>query len=294
MTRSVLHIAARRILCIAVALTPALAVQTVCAQRDLPAPYGVHQSPINITNAEPDSKPLEFGDTSALDKLLTLTLKNTTGKKWCDECGGTTVDQRWGSLKATTENKSQIWFGGFSYTLLEFHFHAPAEHLVNSRLTEMEAHYVFKKDLGLPCGPDTLLVIAQRITAGKENTMLNKIFGGIQLPVNYHSPAAIVTGFKISDVIGNLHEQSSYRYEGSLTAPTADLKDCPNPPGNPNQQLESGYLPEVVSWVLLVPTIEMSEDQITRFQKLFPNGDARGPQALHPELRRVTLAVPPQ
>jgi carbonic anhydrase len=80
---------------------------------------------------------------------------------------------------------------------------------------------------------------------------------------------------------------SSYRYSGSLTAP-AEL-GCDNPPGNPDQQLASGYMPEVVSWVLLTRTIEMSKEQITRFQKLFPNGDARAPQALHQTVTRTPL-----
>jgi carbonic anhydrase len=77
----------------------------------------------------------------------------------------------------------------------------------------------------------------------------------------------------------------SYRYAGSLTAP-AEL-GCSYPPGNPNQQLASGYLPEVVSWVVLKETIQMSEQQIARFQALFPNGDARGPQTLRQEVRKT-------
>jgi carbonic anhydrase len=298
MTRSVFHIAARRILSVALALPPLLAAQTTNAQAGEPARYGVHQSPINIENAQPDLRPLEFGDTDALKTELTLTLKNTTGKEWCEKCDGKKTDQRWGSLKAIPPkgSKIQIWYGRESYTLLEFHFHAPAEHLVDGMLAEMEAHYVFQKDNGPSCGRGTLLVIAQRITKSKEdkpNAMLDKIFGkDVALPVDYYSHVEDVKAFKISDVLGDLHKQSSFRYAGSLTAPTDDLKDCLNPPGNPLQQLASGFLPEVVSWVVLRPTIEMSEAQIARFRKLFPNGDARGPQALHPAVRRVTLAVP--
>ncbi|MFZ1085726.1 MAG: carbonic anhydrase family protein [Terracidiphilus sp.] len=297
MTMKILRSSVHRILCMALVLTPVLYALTARAQVLSAMPYGLHQSPINIINAGRDPKPLEFGDTTSLKKELTLTLKNTTGKVWCLQCDKTTVDQRWGSLKLVPPlgSKIQIWYGGESYTLLEFHFHAPAEHLVSGRLTEMEAHYVFMKDNGATCGPDTLLVIAQRITeskVNKPNAMLNKIFGqDVELPINYNSHVPDVTGYKISDVLGDLHTQSSYRYPGSLTAPTDDLK-CPNPPGNPSQQLASGFLPEVVSWVVLLPEIEMSEGQIARFQKLFPNGDARGPQALHPDVRRVMLAVP--
>jgi len=65
----------------------------------------------------------------------------------------------------------------------------------------------------------------------------------------------------------------------ALTAPFY-IATCDNPPGSPIQQLESGFLPENVSWVLLQRTIQMSAEQIARFQALFHNGDARGPQAL--------------
>ncbi|HEY1256523.1 MAG TPA: carbonic anhydrase family protein [Terracidiphilus sp.] len=297
MTLKVFQLAARRIPYLALALIPVLAAQPICAQSSQTAPYGYHQSPIDIIQAGRDLRPLEFGDTTALNQELTLTLRNTTGKKWCKECGDSTVDQRWGSLKASPPEgrKIKIWYGQQSYTLLEFHFHSPAEHLVNGRLAEMEAHYVFKKDDGPSCATGALLVLAQRIKVSKENKpndMLNKIFGGMTLPVNYDSGPKYVEGFNINDVLGDLHKQSSYRYPGSLTAPSNDL-ECPDPPGNPNQQLASGFLPEVVSWVVLVPEIEMSEEQIARFQKLFPNGDARGPQTLHPKVRRVALALPP-
>ena len=60
----------------------------------------------------------------------------------------TTFEQRWGSLKVYPASDVQILFGNQWYTLLEFHFHAPAEHLVNAKLTEMEVHVVFAKNGG--------------------------------------------------------------------------------------------------------------------------------------------------
>jgi carbonic anhydrase len=287
MVISVLNIVARRILCIALVLAPLLAANVASAQDD--SSYGNHQTPINIidTYSHPvptNPKAPRFGDTSQLKSPVTFQLKNTTMSPWCPTsvvCTGH-ADNRWGSLKAYPTSAPQIWFGNASYHLLEFHFHTPAEHLINSQLTEMEVHFVFTKDSaaadGQLCSSGGLLVIGQRIKKGQPNPELDKIFGPIvTLPTSYKSAPTTVQDFTISNVLSGFTD--SYRYAGSLTAPFY-IATCDNPPGNPVQQLESGWLPENVSWVLLQRTIQMSEQQIARFQALFHNGDARGPQAL--------------
>jgi carbonic anhydrase len=114
--------------------------------------------------------------------------------------------------------------------------------------------------------------------------MLDKIFGeGINLPRDYHGEPIKVEGLVISQVLKGLKD--SYRYNGSLTAP-ANL-GCANPPGNPVDQLKSREFPEVVSWVLLKDTIEMSEAQIAKFKALFPKGNARPPQPLRQVVKKT-------
>jgi len=277
MTMSVLNLAAHRILCIALVLAPMVASNVAVAQ-NVPPSDGNYQSPINIIEPIPLVNAPTFTNTSDLQRPLDFELQNTTGSNWCKKACQGTVDQRWGSLKAypaASEKPLQILFGASPYTLQEFHFHAPAEHLVNGVLTEMEVHFVFKKNEGQACSSDMYLVIGQRIMKGAPNAELNKIFGGLALPKSYGPPIPLKQ-FTIGKVLPNLN-QGSYRYSGSLTAP-ADL-GC-TPPGNPIDQLASGELPEVVSWVLLEPPLQMSEDQIASFQVLFPNGDARAPQAI--------------
>lgn len=175
----------------------------------------------------------------------------------------------------------RIRYGNDIYTLQEFHFHAPAEHLIDGHLAEMEVHFVFKKEGSAGCSPNTILVIGRRIIKGDANRELSKIFNGPRLPTNASAPYVTVDDFVVANVIGSL--DNTYRYFGSLTSPS-DFSACGNPPGNPNDQLASGYLPEVVSWVLVRDPIEMSAEQIAVFEKLFPNGDARGPQAIKERL----------
>lgn len=257
-----------------------LTTNLLCAQTA--AEYGENQSPINIRSSAYKADLPRFSNIDGLRAPLTFTLKNTTGSAWCEGCLGK-VDQRWGSLKAYPVEKTagHIVFGGSSYTLVEFHFHTPAEHLINGQLAEMEVHFVFKKDTGESCATDELLVIGQRIVHGAINRELDRIFNkDLVLPASYQNPPVTVPNFVIANVLYGL--SFSYRYEGSLTAP-ADL-GCKNPPGNPNDQLASGNLPQVVSWVLLRDPISMSPNQIAKFQKLFPNGDARGPQAIQKQV----------
>jgi carbonic anhydrase len=257
-----------------------------------PSSYGNRQSPLNIvdTPSHPvhvDPRAPRFGNIAALKEPANFTVKNTTGSHWCkgDECPGD-VDQRWGSLKAYPTAPVKITFGGESYSLVEFHFHAPAEHLVNSHLSAMEVHFVFAREGAVACSAGQLLVIGERIEPGAANSELNKIFGpDIPLPANYHDAPFDLKGFVPAGVLRGLH--ASYRYAGSLTAP-APL-GCDDPPGNPIQQLASGHLPEVVSWVLLPTAITMSREQIARFAALFPNGDARSPQPLREQ--KITKAV---
>lgn len=292
MLQSLLNFRVRQMLCIALAVAPGFATNRLHAQGEPSAPTIDRQSPINIV--EPvaiDKSAPRFGNTSQLDERRTFEYKNTTGSKWCSDgsCSGI-VDQRWGSLKFAPVSAAGIEFGNARYSLLEFHFHSPAEHLVNGKLTEMEVHFVFQR-VGAPdCSAGLLLVIGQRIMEGKKNEELEKIFGpGVTLPPRYFSPPyPRIENFIIGNLLGDLHDQSSFRYAGSLTAP-ALLKGCGNPPGNPDQQLASGKLPQVVSWVLLERPIEMSKEQIIRYRNLFPNGDARGPQELN---QVVTKAVP--
>lgn len=237
---------------------------------------GNRQSPIDISGPiRLDPKAPAFEDTAQLRLPKGFVLRNTTGYRL--------ADNRWASLKAYPDPASAaaaIKFGGIDYKLDEFHFHTPSEHLVSGQVAEMEVHFVFANEHAAPCSASQLLVVGQRITKGPANPELNKIFGpAVSLPQLY-GVFTKVDNFTIMNVLTGLDD--SYRYAGSLTAPVnpEHLGGCPNPPGGETQQLVSGQLPEVVSWVLLRQTIQMSEAQIARFQALFPNGDARGPQAL--------------
>lgn len=283
----------RRLLCIALAVLPLLATTAAHGQGCWPPSCGAHQSPIDIVDSKTvfDSTAPRFDNIADLETPLPFIVKNTLGSKWCSDgsCSGV-VEQPWGTLKAYPNLPPpavapHIVFGGVRYNLDEFHFHAPAEHRIDRAApTAMEVHFVFRKAAGEGCSTTALLVIGQRIAKGARNEMLDKIFGeSINLPRDYHGESVKVEGLVISQVLKGLKD--SYRYNGSLTSP-ANL-GCTNPPGNPIDQLRSANFPEVVSWVLLKDTIEMSEPQIAKFKALFSMDNARQPQALRQVVKRT-------
>jgi carbonic anhydrase len=284
MTTSVFHIAARRILCLALVLAPVLATHPSQAQNNPPPYWATHQSPIVITPPIPLRDPRKFTATGSLQVPANYYLVNTFGKPWCDKesgqkCDGTT-DQHWGSLKVYPDaaGAQSVAFNGARYTLKEFHFHHRAEHIDGKILHAMEAHFVFHRDGAASCSPGEYLVIGQWIDSGAENEQLELIFGDkVNLPPHYlpGNHSFHVSGLTIGKVLAGFPDGTmSYRYDGSLTAP-ANVLDCrpetpPTGPDTPNQ-LGSRQLPGVVTWVMLTKPITMSPQQIDRFVKLFPD-----------------------
>ena len=143
---------------------------------------------------------------------------------------------------------ASLVIGGDTYNLLQFHFHVPAEHLLNGHQSPMELHMVHQKSSG------ELLVVGRWIEEGAFNPLLNSIFS--QLPPNPGNTVNI-NNFNLGGLLPT--DLSSYRYPGSLT--TAPYT-------------------EGVRWIVLDDVMEMSTAQIAAFEALFPDGNSRATQAL--------------
>jgi carbonic anhydrase len=134
------------------------------------------------------------------------------------------------------------------YTLIQFHFHHPSEHLLDGQAQAMEAHFVHKSDHG------DLAVVGVMIRPGRENAALAAIWD--VMPATEGSKAGSVT-VDPSTMLPSDPEQ--FRYSGSLTTPPCS---------------------EIVHWVSFKTPIEASEAQIKAFAKLFPM-NARPVQPIH-------------
>jgi len=152
---------------------------------------GSKQSPINIKNAEKDTK-----------NQLEVLYKNAPLKaKYNDHSLYVHFD---------ASSDEHIIFNQKKYQLVQLHFHAPSEHWLKDEVYPMEIHCVHKSDDG------RLLVIGVFVKEGKENAYLKDLF--------QHTP--FKKGHDILNYPSELNpadllpeNQTFYQYMGSLTTP---------------------------------------------------------------------------
>ena len=190
---------------------------------------GKHQSPIDIVNPTPTKLPaITFNYQSA-----SLNIHNT----------GNTVEVAY-------PEGSWIEVDGTKFSLLQFHFHAPSEHMVSGNPYDMEMHLVHES------GNGTLAVIGVLIKSGNINTAFNSFWDYLPSTHGESKQIKSVT-FNASELLPST--KHTYRYEGSLTTPPCS---------------------EGVKWFVMTTPIEMSESQIAAFRAIF-NGNNRPVQPLN-------------
>lgn len=128
--------------------------------------------------------------------------------------------------------------GGVRYQLLQFHFHAHSEHLIDGKASPMEVHFVNKNAAG------KLLVIGAMVEAGAANTDIATLWK--QIPANGEK-VEIATQVDPMSLIPRVH--ASYRYAGSLTTPPCS---------------------EIVTWNVYAEPVTLSSDQIGGFTAIYP------------------------
>jgi len=143
-------------------------------------------------------------------------------------------------------NHLKLWAFGEVFEVLQFHFHAPAEHsFEQGALYEMEMHIVHRS----LSDPNQLAVLGVMIKQGNENQTL--------APIWNHRDQLLHDGDHVIDydLFINIEEalpdnKQYYAYQGSLTTPPCS---------------------EVVKWRVLRNPIEMSRAQIHDFVSIMDN-----------------------
>jgi carbonic anhydrase len=179
---------------------------------------GRFQSPIDIRGAKrnPALKPIEFHYISG-----PVTLLNT----------GHTV-------RINVVPGSYIVFNGARYDLVEFHFHHPAEDLVEGKLSDMVIDLVHKDAAG------KMAIIAVRLDEGRVNGSLAALWPS--LPKKPGATASIQDFF---NPLGLLPTDRSYwSYIGSITVPPCT---------------------EGVQWLFMQNQTELAQDQLQAFAALY-------------------------
>jgi carbonic anhydrase len=128
--------------------------------------------------------------------------------------------------------------GSRIYGMVQFHFHHPSEHLLQSERFSMEAHFVHAD------GND-LAVVGVFMTPGRTNLAFNKIVSA--MPATEGPPARADPAIVPNELLPS--KRGYYRYEGSLTTPPCS---------------------ETVDWLVFGEPIEVAAADIERFAKLYP------------------------
>ena len=153
------------------------------------------------------------------------------------------------TIQANYDKGSYATIGGKKYDLLQFHFHSPSEHTINSKPADMVAHMVHKAKDG------ELAVIGVLFKAGKDNDFLKQIWSN--LPLESGSKTASTDTIFASNMLPEV--QSYYHYTGSLTTPPCS---------------------EGVNWNVMTTMVEASAAQIDAFKSIFSKS-VRPTQPLH-------------
>lgn len=159
------------------------------------------------------------------------------------------------TIQVNVPEGSTLAVGDAGFDLVQFHFHAPSEHLVDGRAFPMEAHFVHKAQDGSGLG-----VVGVLLQGGGENAAFAAIAGGF--PQHAHDEAEAPAGLDPDGLLPG--SRRYFSYEGSLTTPPCS---------------------EVVRWMVLTEPVAVAESDIDRFTALYA-GNARPVQ---PANRRFLL-----
>ncbi|KAB8031955.1 carbonic anhydrase [Fluviispira multicolorata] len=142
------------------------------------------------------------------------------------------------TIQVNYEKGSKLTINHDVYELLQFHFHTPSEHALDGKRSEMEVHFVHKKEDG------NLAVVGVLMKKGNKNKAFEALFDN--LPEKSDSETKVEAKFNGIDIFPQ--DTGYYNYSGSLTTPPCS---------------------EIVNWILLKKPIEVSPKQLERFSKIF-------------------------
>ncbi len=153
------------------------------------------------------------------------------------------------TIQVDVKHGDRLTIGDRKYTLQQYHFHAPAEHLIGGKQYPMEMHLVFQD------ASEELAVVGVFIKEGRHHPAFEAIWS--QMQGEKGSKVRIKdVGLRVDDLLPR--EKKSWRYQGSRTTPPFDKS---------------------VSWILPKHPIELSSGQIAQYTRLF-HGNNRPAQPL--------------
>ncbi len=161
---------------------------------------GRKQSPIDLANATETELPeAEIDQPSAVDFDA------------LSQAGSISAIDNGHTIQINAKTGATITIGDKAFSLLQFHFHAPSEHTIDSKHFPMEMHFVHQTEDG------ALAVVGVLVEEGAPNPGLAPIWtqlaGLTDTETRVQIPSTFAESVFPDDTAG------SYHYEGSLTTP---------------------------------------------------------------------------
>lgn len=192
---------------------------------------GMYQSPINIDSTyQAHISPLK---THYADGPVTLTNNGHTIQAGEKE-----------------NTRDTITLDGQSWTLQQFHFHAPSENTIHGKHYAMELHLVHKNAAG------EVAVVAVMFNQGAASDELEKLWR--TMPEKAGETANLTMHLNLNNLLPK--EKTYWRFSGSLTTPPCS---------------------EGVTWIVLKHPLTLSEAQLKKFAHTLHHPNNRPVQAMH-------------
>lgn len=155
-----------------------------------------------------------------------------------------------------TDVTDTLQVNGDMYPMVQYHFHAPSEHIVNGQPADVEAHFVHMNAQGVTAVVGVFFNIGSNPNPLLDSILLNApVTAGQEVTEGKASPADLFQNISGVSTAGQspVRVKSFYSYTGSLTTPGCT---------------------EGVLWSVLVGGGQVSNAAVTRFHQLiaqFPN-----------------------
>nr|WP_316643738.1 carbonic anhydrase [uncultured Roseateles sp.] len=143
------------------------------------------------------------------------------------------------TVQVNVAQGNAIQIMGRRYELLQFHFHRPSEERINGRQFDMVAHLVHKDAEG------RLAVVAVLLDRGSTHALIQTVWANLPLEKNELQQAQVMLDLNQLLPESRLY----YTYMGSLTTPPCS---------------------EGVLWMVLKQPVQVSNQQINIFSRLYP------------------------
>ncbi|MCA9540166.1 MAG: carbonic anhydrase family protein [Myxococcales bacterium] len=221
--------------------------------------YEAENGPAKWATLSPDYALCADGQEQSPIDLTGATAVDPIGLTPAWQASAASVVDNGHTVQINLDSGGTLTLDGTTYTLRQFHLHAPSEHTVESHAAPLEVHLVHSTDDG------HLAVVGVLLEEGAADPTLAAVFA--HLPEMENEPVALPDPIDASALLPADH--SAWRYAGSLTTPPCS---------------------EGVRWTVLKTPMHASAEQISAFRNLHA-GNARPAQPINS--RTLTLDAPP-